>query len=507
MSRLKQIFAIVTMVVSLAVIAMDITFAWYVANSKTEVNEGMIVAAEQQLLELDLPYDESLMPRYSGQTGTQYNGVDSPFIVTYDNVTLDVPAYEQNSAGYFKLSINSLRILFAGLDENGNRIEKTYTPGEVMPDDEINLLEYFTLRLKIISATHKDENGMTVTEDENEFYLVENGYVVSEASTSVTIGDSEYSVRSPLRLNPNYQYNMRIDVIFQSEENYFTLLNTQADLPDDKATPVSAIRYQYSHFFFRASFAIGNLLTVNFMPQGGNCDVASAETTGRNVVDCPVPTYAENRKSFTGWYYEPACTNRFYVDSLLANPISEDINLYAGWVDNPKIEYYVDGTLARTDFVERGKEVTPYAPTKDRYEFLGWSTMENDETHIVDISMGITESIKLYAIWQTAYKVTLDVEATLSRRLIITKYVNGKIDDTFTTSADGTTYVIHVAEGKSLSDYFTEKEQGVYYKTSLPDGASYTFKHWATTAAGPIAYDTSKAIMSDTKLYAVFTVS
>ncbi len=110
--------------------------------------------------------------------------------------------------------------------------------------------------------------------------------------------------------------------------------------------------------------------------------------------------------TFNGWYTDAATSTAFDFDTA----ISEDLTLYAGWLDSSKTYYTVtfdlnyDGApTASTLKVEANKYVTlPSSPTRDGYEFVNWFTEATCENKF-KIVTPVTGDMTLYASWIKQY--------------------------------------------------------------------------------------------------------
>ena len=109
---------------------------------------------------------------------------------------------------------------------------------------------------------------------------------------------------------------------------------------------------------------------------------------------------------FTGWYTDAACTNLYDF----ALPVTGYLKLYAGWDKNTYTvtfnngygDDYAAGTPWAPQYVEyQGYLTAPTEnPTRDGYEFRGWST-EPDGTAYWDFTQNqVLGSFTLYAVWE-----------------------------------------------------------------------------------------------------------
>ncbi len=120
---------------------------------------------------------------------------------------------------------------------------------------------------------------------------------------------------------------------------------------------------------------------------------------------------------FGGWYTESGCENLYDFST----PVTDNITLYAKWARNTYTvtfnngygDDYAAGTPWAPQYVEyQGYLTAPTEnPTRDGYEFRGWST-EPDGTAYWDFTQNqVLGSFTLYAVWeQLNYNVIYHVD-------------------------------------------------------------------------------------------------
>ena len=120
---------------------------------------------------------------------------------------------------------------------------------------------------------------------------------------------------------------------------------------------------------------------------------------------------------FGGWYTESGCENPYDFST----PVTDNITLYAKWARNTYTvtfnngygDDYAAGTPWAPQYVEyQGYLTAPTEnPTRDGYEFRGWST-EPDGTAYWDFTQNqVLGSFTLYAVWeQLNYNVIYHVD-------------------------------------------------------------------------------------------------
>lgn len=134
---------------------------------------------------------------------------------------------------------------------------------------------------------------------------------------------------------------------------------------------------------------------------------ASIDTSGDEVITMPDEPKKEDY-IFDGWYWDKDTWQRpFTANSLLNEPISSDMSVYAKWLeeDITKRSYTVSfnsfgGSAISDATVQYGKLLTePSEPTRIGYVFVGWYKDANLKTEWNFAADTVTEDITLYAKW------------------------------------------------------------------------------------------------------------
>ena len=207
-------------------------------------------------------------------------------------------------------------------------------------------------------------------------------------------------------------------------------------------------------------------LTWNVRFKNGKEDYAAKQVENGKLVTVENPT--REGYTFTGWYTDEYCTNRFDIKTT---PVTCNLMLYAGWREGTQpvtwtVTFVNEFAETTTQTVEDGKTATePEIPTHDGYTFLGWFT---DEAHTqkYEFTTAVTADLTLYAGWQVkTWTVTFKNEF-----------------------ADDETQIVE--NGKTA----TEPE------TPTHDG--YTFLGWFTDEAHTQKYAFTTAVTADLMLYA-----
>lgn len=159
---------------------------------------------------------------------------------------------------------------------------------------------------------------------------------------------------------------------------------------------------------FLASFSVfalagcgnnNNGFTVTFNSNGGSSVEPFISYDGK-VMEPTEPT--KDGSTFAGWFEDEALTDEFLFDSEIVNG---DTTLYAKWDDNTaKVVVTFDSMegspVTSQEFKSGEKAIKPTDPTKTGYKFGGWYT-DNEFKNEFDFDTTVTESITLYANWET----------------------------------------------------------------------------------------------------------
>ena len=180
--------------------------------------------------------------------------------------------------------------------------------------------------------------------------------------------------------------------------------------------------------------------TVSFDCNGGRSKISDVYVEGELFSPTPPSATAKlTGYTFTGWYYDEACTKPY---DYMNPQISSDITLYAGWSNLHKINFYTDtGEKIPSIDVAYGETVQVSALPKPEsrvlggktYEFGYWRNINTGERIDGELTMSSMD-INLYAIYDTGLAASYAVAG------------NG---DWVAAQANALTWV----DGESLSGY------------------------------------------------------
>jgi uncharacterized repeat protein (TIGR02543 family) len=143
----------------------------------------------------------------------------------------------------------------------------------------------------------------------------------------------------------------------------------------------------------QSTFTTANVMEqqVNYHTNGGTSISSAMIEIETLIIEPNKPD--RNGYSFGGWYTDSALQNAF---NFLTTPMpTSELNLYAKWnTTSYSISYdYDGGSGTNPTSYTINESITFNAPTKDGYQFLGW-------TPITGISAGSTGNISVLANWK-----------------------------------------------------------------------------------------------------------
>ena len=221
----------------------------------------------------------------------------------------------------------------------------------------------------------------------------------------------------------------------------------------------------------------------------------SPHTVSTPKKDDYIVTYVPPRTvlgySFVGWKEDKDALEAKYIvgDSESDKiSISSNITLYAHWEEksvyinfNSNADEEITVPNAQTIKFGDSYTIPNYKPTRENYEFKGWSSSEgeNNVVHyqVGDIIKDITENITLYAVWQEKIPYTVEYFANVEEEITVPD-----------------TQTIQFGEAFTIPNYEPTRE-------------NYKFKGWSTykNAISPNYYPGQTYTSNESlKLYAIW---
>ena len=155
--------------------------------------------------------------------------------------------------------------------------------------------------------------------------------------------------------------------------------------------------------------------TVTFDARGGTPVPDTQTVADGGTATAPVTAPARTGCSFTGWFTEPACQNKWNFDT----PVTADLTLYAGWDPLSSTSFTVafdargGAPVPDTQTVaDGGTAARPGSlPVRAGYRFTGWFTEPACQNEW-DFSTPVTADLTLYAGWDPLPAVSYTITAS-----------------------------------------------------------------------------------------------
>ena len=465
--KVKIYFSIMILVCLLIAMVMS-SIAWFTVNLEVQSSQVTLTASSSLGLNISIPQDYENGDSYMGQTGLQYEGLDSPYILAYNPVTINAEI-SQDKEYYLFSSITSAQVETV-MDEN---------PMVLSQED---ITDNFTWRYGIMRRVTgiNPDTGLEEQYYVEKFYKNNNGFLY------------DIETGQPFRIYEEQVYSLKLYLVFLGEEGYSLLQTTQADISEDYKFEYSDISYMWATFTITINLGMRELYTVSFNSMGGE-DCRPIPTTGGESLTLPTPTIEDETKYFGAWYDNALGEGEeFESDTLVYQPIQNDITLYAKWLDKAKLSFDNNGypeAMPSSQYIIPGQ--TGYEPEME--ETVYWTTSPMSwEDYMSDpqpfnFDTPINEDTTLYLVWQPRYTITLHMNTNYSGYLVVEEV---EYHDTYT-------FVIY--EGETIPDIYTPE----------PNSSYLEFKKWSLNSSAAShsfasSYDFSQVIYEDTHLYAYY---
>lgn len=235
--------------------------------------------------------------------------------------------------------------------------------------------------------------------------------------------------------------------------------------------------------------------------------------------------------TFKGWSTNSTTYTAWNFDT----PITNDLTLYAFFEEQSFTVIFIVDQLSSKETVSYGNTITKENPTKEGYNFKGWSTKEN-EYHTFDTNTKITKDMTLYAFFEiktftvsfingtdvlttASIHYNSKVEKPNNPSILGFKFINWYQDETFTKLFDFTTPIIKdtIIYGKfepvhthtitlSIDGVESTKlvNDGECIRLDTPVKTGYTFQNWNLNGS---IFNLNTPITQDLHLIAVFKIN
>jgi hypothetical protein len=466
-----KVYITALLLVAIIVAIMISSAAWFSANSLVDTTITTVTAADSLRMTISVPNDHANPDSYLGQTGVQYNGLDSPYVLKYYPVQLQAVA--SGSAD-----------LFMYCDISAVSIQSIIEDEPLVELNENQILSNFTWRFGVpqVSTVFNPETGEYEERVTEKIYKNNNGFLFSEEG-------------EPFAVQDGAAYNFTLYLYFLGEEGYELMQQTNADIPDEYIFAYSDISYMWATFYITISIGIKGLYRISFDSMGGTpCD--SIPTTGGNTILLPTTQHTDQSKYFGGWYDNPSFVgDPFEVDTLTRRPRRTDFTLYARWLDKPAVRFDANGwwgVLPPTQYVMPGDT----ASDPQTADIIAWTTTPMTYQQYVANPVPfdfenttIHGDLTLYAVWRTRHLITLHMDTVYSGYLVV---------DGVTYNS---TYTFYVYDGDTIPNIYHPE----------PDSSIREFKRWSTKGDALLytlapQYDFSTVITGPVHLYAYYGI-
>ena len=238
---------------------------------------------------------------------------------------------------------------------------------------------------------------------------------------------------------------------------------------------------------------------------------ASIDTSGDEVITMPDDPEKEDY-IFDGWYWDEDTWQRpFTANSLLNEPISSDMSVYAKWLeeDITKRSYTVSfnsfgGSAVSDVTVQYGKLLTePSEPARTGYVFVGWYKDADLKTEWDFAFDTVTEDITLYAKWLEIETINIHYGENNAQLLTLEVRRDGTEDWNVFNSFREPSWADHTFFGFYYDEEYTQPVTFPYtYTEENPDVyARFLEGEWLLVSSpaefAKIRYNTNVWLMND----------
>ena len=215
--------------------------------------------------------------------------------------------------------------------------------------------------------------------------------------TSMTKGD-EFVVEYSKQEGVSSSFSSSNESVAKIEGNKVTALS----IGEFTLTATFTLGEETKTYEFKIKVS-GKEFTITYELDGGTLpEGAPTAYTEGSKVTLPKPT--KEGYEFLGWTLSESSGVGYITE--ITEEKTGNVTLYANWSKNPvysSINYVLDGGVlpegAKAEY-EEGKAYLLPIPTKEDYEFLGWSMTEGASAYVMTLSSDQTGDVTVYAHWK-----------------------------------------------------------------------------------------------------------
>ncbi len=437
----------------------------YVQNAQTNLYLKNVLIKENIFLNkayttqlVQLPYRK---PDGSSTTLNKYLTIDYLILLKNYNANAVIDC----------ISIVSNQFYSCGLKNEQIRIDNTNfkMPTNLTIKENVNILNQ-ELRLTIRDTLGEEnydsnqgkspnyQNGIEYTSVVDEYQEINEEVLASCQEIEYQVINNQIQCEADFVYIDGERYNQEN---LETKKTYFLFIA----IPTTITIMVEGEPYQVSSHHYTAQYVkIEVHYQITFHTQGHGIEPDSIKNTTK--IPSSLPTLSEKGYRFEGWYMDPACT----IEVVKETPITEDITLYAKWVELPtpvekySVTYNKKGhgadPIALTDVTALPTELPVLS--EEGWTFGGWY-YDDVCTKKATALDAITKDTTLYAKWIENRKYTIIFQI---------------IDDQILTK-------LQVEEGKRIPSLVDPEKKG------------YRFEGWYLEAKCDTLWDFEKNLVTE----------
>ena len=262
-----------------------------------------------------------------------------------------------------------------------------------------------------VTATWNEYDGATVTVKVNVIAPEVGEVIYSSLPDVIYVGD-KFQITHTAESEVIVTYTTSNSDILSVDGNAFNALeNGSVKITATATNGYKEVKKEWDVEIIQVEY------NITYVLNGGINDDDNPATYDTRELPLTINPATHNHKTFLGWTIEENSKDYIYE---IPTDQTGDITLYAQFKDiTYSIVYNLDGgRLPKgSPFKYVKGEITELAiPTKEGYEFLGWSTKIDSNTYITEIGEDAMGEFKIYAHWKRAntYAVIYDLDGGVS---------------------------------------------------------------------------------------------